>query len=61
MHSNSRGLRDLWQGDLQKHQGIRRDWDCRGDHGEKAASGVYYVVFIDGDGSYHSQKILVIR
>ncbi|HXC63972.1 MAG TPA: hypothetical protein VNZ67_06415, partial [bacterium] len=61
MRGSNRGVRDLWQGSLLAHDSLHRDWDCHGDHGEKMASGVYYVVFTDGDGSCFTQKVLIIR
>ena len=61
MRGNNRGVCDLWQGNLRAHDTLHKDWDCRGDHGEIVASGVYYVVFTDGDGSTFSQKILIVR
>ncbi|HTB35101.1 MAG TPA: hypothetical protein VK842_09580, partial [bacterium] len=61
MRGNNRDLVQLWQGDLAPHDSFHKDWDCRGDHGELAASGVYYVVFTDGDGSCFTQKVLIIR
>ncbi|HXC64496.1 MAG TPA: hypothetical protein VNZ67_09060, partial [bacterium] len=61
LRSNNRGVCDLWQGNLRPQDTLHKDWDCHGDHGEIVASGVYYVVFTDGDGSTFSQKILIVR
>jgi hypothetical protein len=61
LRGNNRGLCGLWDGNLDPHGTLHKDWDCRGDHGELAPSGVYYVVFTDGDGSCYTQKVLIVR
>lgn len=59
--ANGRGLCDLWRGNLQPQEIHVQDWDTHDSQGGECASGVYYVVFTDGDGSIQTQKVLIAR
>lgn len=59
--ANGRGVCELWRGDLQPQEIRRQDWDTRDSGGGECASGVYYVVFTDGDGGIQVQKVLIAR
>jgi hypothetical protein len=61
LRSSGRGLRDLWTGKLGPKGSRTLVWDGRDDAGQDAGSGVYYVLFIDGDGTKVMKKALVIR
>jgi|GEM_PF-4996225 hypothetical protein len=61
IRSNGRPLRNLWKGVLTPGASPSLDWDGLDDSGAAAGSGVYYVVFIDGDGSRARKKVIVLR
>ena len=59
--ANGRECRALWAGNLQPQEGHDEDWDTNDEEGEHMSSGVYYVVFTDGDGTRQKQKVLIAR
>ena len=59
--SSGRECKDIWKGQLQAQEERHEDWDTRDEDGEEIASGVYYVVFTDGDGTRQTQKVLIVR
>lgn len=58
---NGRVLADLWHGYLAPQEIRQQDWDGSDSQGAETPSGVYYVVFTDGDGSIQVQKVLIVR
>jgi hypothetical protein len=54
-------MQSLWNGNLQAQEEHDEDWDTRDEEGEHMPSGVYYVVFTDGDGTRQTQKVLIVR
>jgi len=61
VRGNGRAVLTLWQGSLQPQQSQSMAWDGRDAGGNLVPSGVYYVIFIDGDGTHEIQRILIIR
>lgn len=61
IRSSGRGLRNLWTGKLGAGASQTLTWDGRDDAGQEVGSGVYFVVFIDGNGTKSLKKVLVIR
>jgi hypothetical protein len=59
--ANGRVMADLWHGDLKPQETREQDWDCTDSQGDESPSGVYYVVFTEGDGSIQVQKVLIVR
>jgi hypothetical protein len=58
---NGRVLGELWKGYLAPQEIKKQDWDTKDSSGAETPSGVYYVVFTDGDGSIQVQKVLIVR
>jgi hypothetical protein len=61
LRSNGRSRLDLWSGSLAQGQTQTLDWNATDDSGSVLPSGLYYLVFIDGDGTHEEQKILILR
>jgi hypothetical protein len=61
LHQNWDPARALWQGVLAPQSSTQVTWDTLLDNGQSAPSGVYYVVFTDGDGAMTAQKMEIAR
>jgi hypothetical protein len=61
IRSNGRLLRALWSGPLAAAASRSLAWDGLDDAGAAAGSGVYFVIFIDGDGAKTQKKVIVLR
>ncbi|HTB35103.1 MAG TPA: FlgD immunoglobulin-like domain containing protein [bacterium] len=61
LRQGGRTLRSLWSGRMAAKALRSLAWDGKDDAGQPAASGIYEVVFEDGDGTRQMKRVLVLR